>query len=144
DLSIGFLLLYKPTRNVAYLFVLLFHIITGWLFKIGMFPYIMIAVTIIFFSVDAQKKLIYGIRSIFGWRLYKNEEEPFIALQLAPSKKRLIYSLLTVYVVLQLVLPFRYLLYPGTLYWTEEGYRFSWRVMLMEKWGTAFFYIKDP
>jgi len=52
--------------------------------------------------------------------------------------------MLSVYVLLQMVLPFRYLLYPGTLFWTEEGYRFSWRVMLMEKWGTAFFYIKDP
>ncbi|MES1160755.1 MAG: HTTM domain-containing protein, partial [Bacteroidota bacterium] len=39
---------------------------------------------------------------------------------------------------------FRFLLYPGSLYWTEEGYRFSWRVMLMEKSGTSFFYVKDP
>jgi len=45
---------------------------------------------------------------------------------------------------LQVALPFRYLLYPGKLFWTEEGYRFSWRVMLMEKGGTAFFYVKDP
>jgi hypothetical protein len=45
---------------------------------------------------------------------------------------------------LQLLLPFRFLLYPGKLYWTEEGYRFSWRVMLMEKGGTAVFHIKDP
>jgi len=35
------------------------------------------------------------------------------------------------------------LLYPGNLFWTEEGYRFSWRVMLMEKAGTATFYVKD-
>jgi vitamin K-dependent gamma-carboxylase-like protein len=35
------------------------------------------------------------------------------------------------------------LLYPGELFWTEEGYRFSWRVMLMEKAGAAQFTIKD-
>lgn len=40
-------------------------------------------------------------------------------------------------------MPFRYLLYKGNLYWTEQGYRFSWRVMLMEKAGTAFFYVQD-
>ena len=34
---------------------------------------------------------------------------------------------------------FPYLLYPGNLLWTEQGYRFSWRVMLMEKSGTCFF-----
>jgi Vitamin K-dependent gamma-carboxylase len=34
-------------------------------------------------------------------------------------------------------------LYPGELFWTEEGYRFSWRVMLMEKTGYTQFTIKD-
>ena len=40
-------------------------------------------------------------------------------------------------------MPFRYLAYPGELFWTEEGYRFSWRVMLMEKSGHAQFMVKD-
>lgn len=47
------------------------------------------------------------------------------------------------YFVMQFFLPFRYLFYKGNLFWTEQGYRFSWRVMLMEKAGTAFFYIRD-
>jgi hypothetical protein len=34
-------------------------------------------------------------------------------------------------------------LYPGELFWTEEGYRFSWRVMLMEKAGYAQFTLRD-
>lgn len=34
-------------------------------------------------------------------------------------------------------------MYPGNIFWTEEGYRFAWRVMLMEKAGTATFYVKD-
>jgi hypothetical protein len=42
-----------------------------------------------------------------------------------------------------LLMPFRYILYPGYLFWTEQGYRFSWRVMLMEKAGTCFFTVKD-
>ena len=45
--------------------------------------------------------------------------------------------------MLQLLIPFRYVLYPGELFWTEEGYRFSWRVMLMEKAGYAQFKIVD-
>ena len=51
--------------------------------------------------------------------------------------------LLSAYLLFQLLFPWRYLLYPGNLFWTEEGYRFSWRVMLMEKAGTATFYVKD-
>ena len=35
------------------------------------------------------------------------------------------------------------MLYPGHLFWTEHGYRFSWRVMLMEKNATTEFIIKD-
>mgnify|MGYP006061614115 FL=1 len=34
-------------------------------------------------------------------------------------------------------------MYPEELFWTEEGYRFSWRVMLMEKAGYAQFTVKD-
>jgi hypothetical protein len=34
-------------------------------------------------------------------------------------------------------------LYDGNMFWTEEGYRFGWRVMLMEKAGDATFYVKD-
>jgi hypothetical protein len=34
-------------------------------------------------------------------------------------------------------------MYPGRLFWHEEGYRFSWRVMLMEKAGAAYFTVKE-
>jgi hypothetical protein len=50
---------------------------------------------------------------------------------------------LLVFVVFQVSIPFRYVLYPGNLFWTEEGFRFSWRVMLMHKEGSATFYVKD-
>jgi Vitamin K-dependent gamma-carboxylase len=124
DLSIGFFLLYKPTRKVAYVFVLLFHVLTGWLFKIGMFPYIMIAVTLVFFD-------------------FPQPAETPVPLHYSPAAKKLLYPVLAIFILLQLTLPFRYLLYPGRLFWTEEGYRFSWRVMLMEKGGITFFYVKD-
>lgn len=50
---------------------------------------------------------------------------------------------LTLYFSFQLLFPWRYLLYEGNMFWNEEGYRFGWRVMLMEKAGTAIFYVKD-
>jgi len=146
DLSIGFLLLYGSTRRVAYVFVILFHVLTACLFKIGMFPWIMIAATTIFFSM-----------SFFSWGFRAAvPATPSSPTPLSPPappslhspqtvvRKNLRFGLLALYFLLQVLVPFRYLLYPGHLFWTEEGYRFSWRVMLMEKSGTDFFYVKDP
>lgn len=47
------------------------------------------------------------------------------------------------FLALQIIVPFRSLVYPGELFWTEESYFFSWRVMLMEKAGYANFKIVD-
>ena len=48
------------------------------------------------------------------------------------------------YFIIQLYLPLRHLQHPGNLFWNEDGYRFSWRVMLMEKNGYTTFISKDP
>ena len=143
DLVIGFLLLIDKTRKPAYLMVIVFHLATGWLFNIGMFPYIMICVTVIFFSEKTHIKIIGWLKSIGS----KTVHEEYISTrmyQFSTPKRELIYVVLLLHFTVQLLLPFRFLLYPGNLYWTEEGYRFSWRVMLMEKGGTIFFHVKDP
>ena len=46
-----------------------------------------------------------------------------------------ILGTLVVFFLVQMAVPFRHVLYPSELFWVEEGYRFSWRVMLMEKIG---------
>ncbi len=51
---------------------------------------------------------------------------------------------MAVFLIFQIIFPFRYLAYPDSLFWTEEGYRFSWRVMLMEKAGTVSYHLTDP
>lgn len=135
DLSIGFLLLSKHTRIGAYCVVIIFHILTACIFQIGMFPYIMVAVTMVFFPPAFHQRLI-------GFFQRKKGLDKRFGLQ--PVNKQLVYVVLSVYFIIQFILPLRYLVYPGTLLWTEEGYRFSWRVMLMEKGGTSFFYVKNP
>ncbi|HEY4323916.1 MAG TPA: HTTM domain-containing protein [Mucilaginibacter sp.] len=140
DLFIGFLLLSSRYRKPAYVLVIIFHLATGWFFKIGMFPYIMIFVTIIFFSENTHIRVIDFLKRL----LLLRQNAPPRTYYLSPVKQKIIYTLLALYFIVQLLLPFRYLFYPGKLYWTEEGYRFSWRVMLMEKGGTVFFHVKDP
>ena len=48
------------------------------------------------------------------------------------------------YFAVQLVLPLRHWLYPGQECWTEQGFRFSWNVMLMEKNGAVDFRVVEP
>ena len=142
DLTVVFFLLSKRCRLLAYLFLVIFHIVTGVMFPIGMFPWIMILATLIFFSADFHQKIIVFIQSRL--KLKERESIEYNSLFLHGFKKKVLTGFLLTYVFFQMVFPFRYMLYPGNLFWTEQGYRFSWRVMLMEKAGTAFFYVTDP
>ena len=139
DLTIPFLLLIKKTRPFAFVLVVVFHILTRLLFNIGMFPYIMICVTLIFFSGKTHEKFLECISKVLN---IKNIL-PTIKNTYKPKYRKSILTIVCVFFSVQLVLPFRYLLYPDELFWTEEGYRFSWRVMLIEKGGFTTFRILD-
>ncbi|MDX2066970.1 MAG: HTTM domain-containing protein [Haliscomenobacter sp.] len=142
DVSIIGWLLWPRSRLLAYLAIVFFHAITGMMFQIGIFPLVMIGITPIYFSDAFHQKFVEGIRRIL--KLGSPVETPSVAsLQEQTTKTPGMASLLALYVAFQLLSPFRYLLYPGNIFWTEEGYRFSWRVMLMEKAGTAQFYVQD-
>lgn len=141
DLSIPFLLWNRRTRPWGYATVVVFHILTATLFPIGMFPYIMIVTALIFFSGYFHQKIINRIGE---WlRLPTQFLRPQSLHTLSISRQKLLISGFCLFFVLQLLVPFRYLLYPGELFWTEQGYRFSWRVMLMEKAGYTQFMVKD-
>jgi hypothetical protein len=139
DLVIPFLLLYKRTRFVAFLFVVFFHVFTRVLFPIGMFPYIMIVSALIFFDARLHNKIINFIKK----HIIKSKTILFLEpnFYFSKLKSKVILSLFAVFFAFQMLLPWRSLLYPGELFWTEEGYRFSWRVMLMEKAGSTNFKI---
>ncbi len=135
DTTIWFFLWLKKTRFIAYILVIVFHVLTGVLFpRIGMFPYIMITSTIIFFSANSHKKILNVIGAKFPEEIneIKNKSNPFISF------------FLLIYLAIQFYLPIRHNLYSGNLFWNERGYRFSWRVMLMEKNGLTNFIVNDP
>ena len=46
---------------------------------------------------------------------------------------------IAIYVVVQLALPLRHLVYPGDVLWNEDGMRFAWHVMIREKHGSVTF-----
>jgi hypothetical protein len=137
DLLIPFFLMAKKYRAIAYFFVIIFHLATYFLFQIGMFPFVMIGATIIFFSAEWHLKFQQFISQ--SLHLKFSTTEKLLKTNLGGFK-----YLIALFFVFQFLFPFRYLAYPGKLFWTEQGYRFSWRVMLMEKAGYAVFHITDP
>ncbi len=141
DLSIPFLLCNRLTRPWAYGAVVVFHLLTAILFPIGMFPYVMIVTALVFFSAKFHQKIIEIIGNTIG--LSEAFMYPRQIFKYAVASQRLLLGMFGVFFLIQLSFPFRYICYPGELFWTEEGYRFSWRVMLMEKAGYAQFTVKD-
>ena len=140
DISIPFLLLYKRTRLIAFILVLIFHILTRVLFPIGMFPYIMIVSTLIFFDAGLHHKILQWFDKVV--KLGKKQFDNGLVLpSYGKLKANTTATVISLFFALQILFPFRYLFYPGELFWTEEGYRFSWRVMLIEKSGYAQFKI---
>jgi len=125
DLSVVPLLSWRRTRGYAYFAVLTFHVLTALLFHIGMFPWIMIVSATLFFDPAWPRAFAkrWGFARSFA-------RAPGIAGEPLGLLAR---ALAAGYALLQVCLPLRSAFYPGNTLWTEEGFRFAWKVMLIEK-----------
>jgi len=133
DISLPFLLWGNKTRKWAYLAVVVFHLATALLFPIGVFPFVMIGATLIFFPPVQFQKLKCFINR------FKKHGNILKTQSVNPSKAVIIC--LSLHLLFQVLFPLRHLLYKGNVLWTEEGFNFSWRVMLVEKSGVANFFV---
>lgn len=148
DVCIPFFLLLSRTKYIAFAFVILFHVLTRVFFpSIGMFPYIMISSAVIFFDSRVHLKLLSFIGKVLEKinSIPRHKSTGFTPKRISKSLEpnRVIFVFLACFLMIQMFVPFRYLLYPGELFWNEQGYRFSWRVMLVEKRGDITFKVKD-
>lgn len=130
DLTIPFWLLWKKSRPYAYLAVVGFHLVTGALFPIGVFPMLMIVATTLFFDPTWPRHFGDGTSVAHP---SAGDGPPAKGASLA----------LALWFAVQLLVPMRQHLYPGNSCWTEDGYRFAWNVMVMEKTGQVDFLVRD-
>ena len=138
DLAVVPALIWRRTRPFAYAAALLFHLNNAFMFAIGFFPWLMIGATTIFFSPSWPRR--FGLMHRPAKK--KRPAKAYKAQQPAPPPEphRGVAVALAVFVIVQLLLPFRHVLYPGHVDWTEQGHRFAWRMKLRDKRGDLRFY----
>ncbi len=153
DCTIVALLLWRRSRPVAWLFVVVFHLATWVLFPIGVFPFLMVGVTTVFFDPNWPRQLIARVRRSVGpaavgpAAVGPAAVGPAAGVDVSASSMPLNgfgRTAIAVVCLLSIVVPLRHLLYPGDAAWTGEGYRFSWNVLLNEKAGSVAFHVTDP
>ena len=137
DCTIVAWLLWRRSRPCAYAALVAFHLATGALFMIGVFPWVMIVSALIFFDPDWPRRLVRlsGIRSA---RIRHS------AADSKPATRPWLVGVLAVFAVVQVVLPLRHYAIDGNVRWTGEGYYLSWRVMLTEQAGHVEYRVSDP
>lgn len=123
DLLVGPALLWRLTRPFALVASGMFHLMNALMFPIGVFPWLMLAITFTIMLPDRP------------------------APEAAPPPllhRRAVLAFLSIWTAVQILVPLRHFLYPGNASWTNEGHRFSWRMMLLAKRSEAVFHAVDP
>ncbi|MBM4268372.1 MAG: HTTM domain-containing protein [Deltaproteobacteria bacterium] len=145
DLSIGFLLLWRRTRWLAVALIVFFNATNAWMFSIGVFPFLMLATTTLFFEPDWPRRALAALGRLLGRRELAElaEPPPTLPREGAPASGAIV-AFLSVYLALQILVPFRHFLYPGEVSWNEDGHRFSWHMKLRDKEGRLRLWATDP
>lgn len=154
DSTIVFWLSWSKSRPYAYVVVIFFHVFTRLLFDIGMFPWIMSAAALVFFSPAWPRRLAawLGERMRFrSSRIERGGESAALRTNAmrasgtpcTPVWSKLGIGFAALYLVVQIALPLRHWAYGGDVLWDEQGMRFSWRVMVRAKGGAIEFVVRS-
>ena len=134
------LLLWKRTRLATFLVYCGFHVSNSILFNIGIFPWITIAVTLIFFEPDWPQRLARRVLGAFE-TLPPMPAAPAVTV---PRPGQGLLILLAVWFAVQIVVPQRQLFFPNLVGWTGDGHRFSWRMRIYDRDAEGVFTVVWP
>lgn len=136
DLLIVPALLYRRTRWFATAGAIVFHLSNATLFKIGIFPWLMMGMTPLFWPRSFARRILAWLRV-----LPKNPGPQPRPSEFRPHRG--LVAALGVYATIQFSMPLRHWLYPGQVNWTEEGHNFAWHMKLRSKDGKILFVVHD-
>lgn len=204
DLTIAFFLLHKRLRWWALAAAVFFHLCNHLIFNIGIFPYLSLIMTSLWFDPDWPQKFVVWLGGRFKfvqrWRTKYNDHfygyrssspsldkvdkptdvetpiftnssvgvkdinytghNPFWGKTLFSKSNDSTQSVFSIYdrpvwspalglflllvTLVHFYLPIRHHLISGDVAWTEEGHRYSWRMMLRSKQGSGYFELRNP
>lgn len=134
------LLLWRRTRMPVFLIYCAFHASNAYFFNIGIFPWLTIAATLIFFPPDWPQRLA-------RWLLARFEDLPPLRTA-TPSATRplptLAMAALAVWLGAQVALPLRSTAFPTEVRWAGDGHRFSWRMRMYDREARGGFIVSAP
>ncbi len=130
-----YFLLYRKTRIGAFIVSLIFHLFNSVVFQIGIFPYLMIGLCVFFFNPESVRKLFFKKKPVINL-------DSLTIPRLSLGRFSLAFVFIC-YFILQLYLPLRHHLYKGDVFYTEEGHRLAWRMMLRYKTGNLTYHIRS-
>lgn len=139
DLLIVPLMLWKRTRLVGFFISIFFHVFNSVVFQIGIFPYLMLAALVFFFDPEKVRRIFFKRKPVVEYQEVLPDKWEFRAFNSVPFK-----TVVAIYILIQLWLPIRHYFYSGNVFWTEEGHRMAWRMMLRSKYGTVYYELKIP
>ncbi len=119
------LLFWKRTRLSVCLIYCAFHISNHFTFEIGIFPWMTIAMTTLFFDPDWPRRLIGKLAA----------PAEFGAVMEPTRGTRAFMACACVWLLLQAVIPLRHYAIEGDVAWTYEGHHFAWRMKLVDRWS---------
>ena len=121
---------HRIARYMMFALLAAFHVTNFFLFHIGIFPWMALAITTLWLPPDWPRRLTRRVTDA--------------ADAIAPRGRRVALSLAGLWFVWQFAMPLRHHLYPGNVAWNEQGHRFSWRMKLRSKRGEATFRVSLP
>lgn len=133
DLLAPALLSHRRTRPFMFAVLVFFHVMTSYLFDIGLFPLIMLSGATLYFAPDWPRRVLAWIG---------RGEHRVPTRQPTRPLGRLSAAALVAFLALQALWPLRANLYEGNVLWHEQGMRFAWRVLCREKAGSVTYRVR--
>jgi hypothetical protein len=134
---------YRPTRVYAFVVSIGFHAFNSAVFEIGIFPYMMLICTVLYFDEALIRRIFFRRQREFPGKTPLQEAEVSSYLWPSPFGKKALEGFLLVFFALMVLLPLRPFYFPGSPHWSEEGHRLSWHMMLRSKSGTVAYTVED-
>lgn len=129
------LLMWRKTRLAVFLVYCVFHCANAWFFNIGIFPWLTIAATTIFFAPDWPSHLVSRLRG--------QAAAPMAPAAPRAPLPRIALLAMALWIAVQLVAPIRGALFDSEIRWSGDGHRFSWRMRIYDRAAEGVFILAD-